>query len=310
MTILNLNGPTGRAPRGKKTVRAWMGIGLVIAVLGIGSTFAANISISNNDQSEFGQGVTKTVYCGANNSPHDITVTPISAFVNSSGDEGADAVPSRWVAPTWSTQTFVRVGSSSSQYVARTTFVNEISGASETNVAGYWVTSRVASSPTWSTTGTTSSTYSVFAPQIKSGSDYGFYKYTNWQDGSWTVAVAARKAFHNDSKFELKGITISGINSECAGKDFVISAYSGDNEPESLPLVHNYNEIAVLYGNTTSDPTFNFDRTGIASDGAQGTYATVTQKVGQISIMFKDDGRANADDLVNIVVESQDDLIG
>jgi hypothetical protein len=68
-----------------------MGAGLVVAVLGIGSTFAANININNNDTSEFGQGFTETVYCGANDGgePFVITVQPISAFVNAS--DPADA---------------------------------------------------------------------------------------------------------------------------------------------------------------------------------------------------------------------------
>jgi len=79
MSLLNLNSPAGRGPRGKSSSRAWMGFGLVIAVLGIGSTFAANININNNDTSEFGQGFTETVYCGT---AVDITVQPISAFVN------------------------------------------------------------------------------------------------------------------------------------------------------------------------------------------------------------------------------------
>jgi len=57
----------------------WMGAGLVVAVLGIGSTFAANININGDETSEFGQGFTETVYCGT---AVDITVTPISAFVN------------------------------------------------------------------------------------------------------------------------------------------------------------------------------------------------------------------------------------
>jgi len=69
----------------------WMGAGLVVAVLGIGSTFAANININNNDTSEFGQGFTETVYCGANDGgePYIITVQPISAFVNASDPANA-----------------------------------------------------------------------------------------------------------------------------------------------------------------------------------------------------------------------------
>jgi hypothetical protein len=91
MTLLNLNSPAGQSSDGKKSIKMWMGAGLVVAVLGIGSTFAANININNTDTSEFGQGFTETVDCGANDGgePFVITVQPISAFVNAS--DPADA---------------------------------------------------------------------------------------------------------------------------------------------------------------------------------------------------------------------------
>jgi len=79
MSILNLNGPSGRAPRSNSAVKVWMGIGLVIAVLGVGSTLASTITINGNNTAEFGQGVQRTVYCGGEK---EITVTPVSRFYN------------------------------------------------------------------------------------------------------------------------------------------------------------------------------------------------------------------------------------
>ena len=79
MSILNLNGPAGRSPRGKRAVKVWMGIGLVIAVLGVGSTLASTITINGGTNKEFGQGVQRTVYCGGNK---EITVTPVSSYLN------------------------------------------------------------------------------------------------------------------------------------------------------------------------------------------------------------------------------------
>jgi hypothetical protein len=79
MSILNLNGPAGRSPRGKRAVKVWMGIGLVIAVLGVGSTLASTITINGGTNKEFGQGVQRTVYCGGNK---QITVTPVSSYLN------------------------------------------------------------------------------------------------------------------------------------------------------------------------------------------------------------------------------------
>jgi hypothetical protein len=80
MSILNLNAPQGRAPRNQKTTRIWLGVGLLVAVLGIGSTFAANITLNNNQNTEFGQGVQTTTYCGG--SAVTLTVTPFSGYKN------------------------------------------------------------------------------------------------------------------------------------------------------------------------------------------------------------------------------------
>jgi len=79
MSILNLNGPAGRPARSKRAVKVWMGIGLVIAVLGVGSTLASTITINGGTNTEFGQGAQRTVYCGGNK---QISVTPISSYLN------------------------------------------------------------------------------------------------------------------------------------------------------------------------------------------------------------------------------------
>ena len=91
MSILNLNAPQGRGPVGKKSVKIWMGVGLLAAVLGFGSTFAANITLNNGTSpTEFGQGVQQTVYCGG--TANSLTIKPVSRFVNVSGASGSFAV--------------------------------------------------------------------------------------------------------------------------------------------------------------------------------------------------------------------------
>ena len=79
MSILNLDGPPGFRTKNRRSARVWMGIGLVIAVLGVGSTLASTISINDGQNVEFGQGVQRTVYCGGDKS---ITLIPISGFIN------------------------------------------------------------------------------------------------------------------------------------------------------------------------------------------------------------------------------------
>jgi len=88
MEFLNLGGnseeslaaPTSRS---KKKVFAVVGITLIAATIGIGTTLASNITLNNNANVEFGQGVAQTVACQTTDA--GITVTPLSSFNNSGG---------------------------------------------------------------------------------------------------------------------------------------------------------------------------------------------------------------------------------
>ena len=87
MSILNLEysgGSGGRAPRNKRAVKVWVGVGLVAAVLGVGSTLASTITLNNGKPTEFGQGYTSSVYCGGNQ--QTVQVTPKSVFDNTTND--------------------------------------------------------------------------------------------------------------------------------------------------------------------------------------------------------------------------------
>jgi len=83
VSILNLEyngGSGGRAPRNKRAVKVWVGVGLVAAVLGVGSTLASTITLNNGNATEFGQGISTTIYCGG--AKQTVQVTPISQFDN------------------------------------------------------------------------------------------------------------------------------------------------------------------------------------------------------------------------------------
>jgi hypothetical protein len=80
MSLLDLNTQEGRAPRNKKAVKAWLGVGLLVAVLGIGSTFAANITLNGGNATESGQGVQSVVYCGGVS--QTVTATPFTSYKN------------------------------------------------------------------------------------------------------------------------------------------------------------------------------------------------------------------------------------
>ena len=78
MEILNLGGShdtSGPAP--KKKFKVLLGVGLLAAVMGMGSTLAASITLSSGSPVEFGQGVAATTACDSS-----LTVTPYSSYAN------------------------------------------------------------------------------------------------------------------------------------------------------------------------------------------------------------------------------------
>ena len=78
MEILNFS-DNGNAKSNKSSKRrAFIGIGVIAAAIGLSSTLAANISI-NAGPVEFGQGVAQTVACSGDES---VIVTPATSFTN------------------------------------------------------------------------------------------------------------------------------------------------------------------------------------------------------------------------------------
>jgi hypothetical protein len=86
MEILNLGGLNeSSAQSPKKKFKVLLGVGLLAAVMGMGSTLAASITLSSGSPVEFGQGVAATTACDTS-----LTVTPFSTYVNSATNEKAD----------------------------------------------------------------------------------------------------------------------------------------------------------------------------------------------------------------------------
>ena len=80
MSLLNFE-PSGSMPKGeKKSLKIFLGIGLLAGTIALGSTLAASINLNDSGPVEFGQGVTQTTSCDS-----EVEVTPISSFVNSDG---------------------------------------------------------------------------------------------------------------------------------------------------------------------------------------------------------------------------------
>jgi len=78
MEFLNMSAEGEGSPKKFKKYRAFIGIGVIAAAVGLSSTLAANINI-NAGPVEFGQGVAQTVACSGDES---IIVTPATSFTN------------------------------------------------------------------------------------------------------------------------------------------------------------------------------------------------------------------------------------
>ena len=78
MEFLNMSAEGEGSPNKSKKYRAFIGIGVIAAAVGLSSTLAANINI-NAGPVEFGQGVAQTVACSGDES---IIVTPATSFTN------------------------------------------------------------------------------------------------------------------------------------------------------------------------------------------------------------------------------------
>jgi hypothetical protein len=317
MSILNLNTPQGHGPAGKKKTKILMGVGLLAAVLGLGSTFAANISINNDNQSEFGQGVTQTVYCGADN-PTKITVTPISTFVNSTNVPGSDAVADTWTPATGSRGSFEDVSDdSSSQYRSYARYQNPSDGSYEDNKAGYWLRSRNSTSSSDIYKGSSTSSapigFPVFVPQVRergTSGDYGYYPYSSWVDGFFSGGRDAVPASSTPAKFELGGVKLSDIPGECVGVDFIVSAYGSGSTPLELSDDLNVTEVAVNYA-ADGTPGFSFDRTTPGATSGYLNKVAVTMDEGYIKVMFTPEaGRLLTSAVTKVIVETQENIIG
>ena len=302
MSILNLNTPQGRGPVGKKSVKLWMGVGLLAAVLGFGSTFAANITLNSPEGStEFGQGVTQTVYCGEGESS-SVNVSPASVYVNPTfkvkfytNTTGPDVTPG-------TTKQTINEKSSSS-FPRFNTRTSSSSGWLVSNNGG-----TLSSQPTIATVLANPSAY-IFA----TSSDSSKYRIGTSTEDRTIDAV------DNSSSFRLNSVTISNIPESCKNVNFILSAYSDSST--ALTLVTNSSrnplitEVAAKW--TDSENSVNASRSRISFQSTSGL-VTASQDDGsgsdsRLTFTFVPGvgGSAlSAKDLVKLIVETQEDTLG
>lgn len=219
-----------------------MGFGLIIAVLGLGSTFAANININGTDpDTEFGQGVTKTVFCGAEEEP--ITVSPISKFVNESSNQRLVSAAVQGQNEVAYEFRFAKTGSDG----ITSDFINSNQATKSFNgKTGVWLTDsgssgQIAPNQDENTFSSSNRDKYVFSQDAttRSGSR-GFYKVKDVTKVRvvLTPAIASRSAQYTmdtyPSEFYFNGVVISDIPESCEGKNFIISGFGQTGDPLTL----------------------------------------------------------------------------
>ena len=302
MSLLNLNSTSGRAPRGKKSSRVWMGFGLIIAVLGIGSTFAASININGGPDTEFGQGSTRTVFCGGD---QEVTIAPFSTYVNTVLATPADTFTARF---------------------ARSYFTN-LMAFTETDVEpsivngkrGWWLTnldrSNLAPNQSLAAVEVNSATY-VFSEELRrdnfeyagdpaDAADLGYFKVRSSDPGQ-VVKTPAVEAI--PATFRTAGVILSDIPEECDDVVFVLSFFgetgtaqtmiSKDGEEVKEVAYNWYRTIGAAYAVSSSRTSY-VPTTLVTADTTLDSLKFIFSSVGATAI--------EADDLDKIIIETQAD---
>ena len=232
MSLLNLNSSAGRGPRGTSSSRAWVGFGLVIAVLGIGSTFAANIQINNNADIEFGRGFTQTVFCGGE---QEVTVAPISTYVDPVLDAPKDSF-------------FTRFASS---------YLTDFSPAptrplpsTVNGITGWWAfrggDKRLVPNPSLADLRSNADNRVFVARTVKEGVN-GYYKADKNVLSEFVVTPAV------ETGFRVGGVIISDIPPECDDHVFVLSFFGETGTAQTM-----ISNLTSLAGEEVKEVAYNW----------------------------------------------------
>ena len=294
MSLLNLNSTSGRAPRGKKSSRVWMGFGLIIAVLGIGSTFAASININGGQDTEFGQGSTRTVFCGGD---QEVTIAPFSTYVNT-----VLAAPEN----SFQTRFALSYFTGPNDFTAESDLTPPPSTVN--GLTGWWTrgtnTRTLAADQSLAAAKLEPGTY-AFTERMEKDGVPGYYK-INTREFRKVVITPAIEA--SEATFRTAGVIISDIPEECDDVVFVLSFFgetgtaqtmiSKDGEEVKEVAYNWYRTIGAAYAVSSSRTSY-VPTTLVTADTTLDSLKFIFNSVGATAI--------EADDLDKIIIETQAD---
>ena len=270
VSFLNMSAEGEGSPKKFKKYRAFIGIGVIAAAVGLSSTLAANINI-NSGPVEFGQGVAQTVACSGDES---IIVTPATSFTNapSSVTREVTSYGEDTITVTSISDIVVGMLVTSGEYFYNDTVVIEIDGNTmrlskdlgSGGVVSATFTPSSGTEQTLTPVDTNSEAYdgigassmvlassSIEVGMLVSGpgifpnttvvfTDLGEGIYIELSNG--TEYTGGELTFKNSgqSSFKLSDITVSGIPDTCTNKVFTIKLY--DNESAEPLTIANFGE--------------------------------------------------------------------
>jgi hypothetical protein len=274
-----------------------MGFGLIIAVLGLGSTFAASININGGQDTEFGQGSTRTVYCGDSaDDPTVITVTPFSTYVNTVLAAPADSFITRF-ATSYLPDFFEETDT--------TPLPSTVNG-----ITGWWAFfgGEKNLKPNQSLADAKlKGVNSVFiARTVKDGKN-GYYKADKSVEGEVVITPAVEAI---PATFRMAGVLISDIPEECDDVVFVLSFFGETGTAQTM--ISGQGEVVkeVAYSwYYNSTPGTAYAVSSSRTSFVPTSLVTADTTVDSLKFIFNSVGATaiEADDLDKIIVETQAD---
>jgi hypothetical protein len=272
-----------------------VGFGLVIAVLGIGSTFAANIQINNNANIEFGRGFTQTVFCGGE---QEVTIAPISTYVDPVLAAPKDSFRARFA-----TSYFTTRPGDFTPYDGTPSTVN--------GITGWWVTapdrSILASNQSLVAVRATTAPW-IFSERQQDGGagPYGYFKVNDREFREVVITPAV------ETGFRVGGVIISDIPPECDDHVFVLSFFGETGTAQTM-----ISNLTSTAGEEVKEVAYNWysvDGTAYTVSSSRTSFVgtplvTAATTPDSLKFIFNLGGATaiEADALDKIVIETQPD---
>jgi hypothetical protein len=269
-----------------------MGFGLVIAVLGIGSTFAASININGGQDAEFGQGRTRTVFCGVD---QEVTIAPISTYVNT-----VLAAPEN----SFQTRFALSYFTGPNDFTAESDLTPPPSTVN--GLTGWWTqgtNTRVLEADQSLTAAKANAGRYAFTERVLRGDVPGYYK-VNDREFRKVVITPAVEA--SEATFRTAGVLISDIPPECDYVDFVVSFF-GETGAAQTMISKEGEEVKEVAYNWEDKIGNNYTVSRSRTSFVPTTLVTAETTPDSLKFIFNSAGATaiEADDLDKIIVETQ-----